>query len=101
LFTPARCRILQHNPYFSDNEPNEARVDQKKNVRLRRINRTYLSFNNREQEAINLYCRKYSVNNKSKFMREAILTEVLKRFDEDYPTLFEFEKPNLFFNRKR
>jgi len=75
-------------------------VDQKKNVRLRRINRTSLLFNSREQEAINLYCRKYSVNNKSKFMREAILTEVLKRFDEDYPTLFEFEKPNLFFNRK-
>ncbi len=75
-------------------------MDQKKNVRLRRINRTSLLFNSREQEAINLYCRKYSVNNKSKFMREAILTEVLKRFDEDYPTLFEFEKPNLFFNRK-
>jgi len=75
-------------------------VDQKKNVRLRRINRTSLLFNSREQEAINLYCRKYSVNNKSKFMREVILTEVLKRFDEDYPTLFEFEKPNLFFNRK-
>lgn len=75
-------------------------MDQKKNVRLRRINRTSLLFNSREQEAINLYCRKYSVNNKSKFMREVILTEVLKRFDEDYPTLFEFEKPNLFFNRK-
>lgn len=32
-------------------------------------------------------------------MREAIMTEVLKRFDEDYPTLFEFEKPNLFYTR--
>jgi hypothetical protein len=29
-------------------------------------------------------------------MRETILTAVLKKFDEDYPTLFEFEKPNLF-----
>jgi hypothetical protein len=72
-------------------------VDQKKDEKLRRTNRTSILFNQREQEAINLYCEKYKINNKSKFMREAIMTEVLKRFDEDYPTLFEFEKPNLFY----
>lgn len=75
-------------------------MDQKKNDRLRRIKKTSLLFNSREHEAINLYCEKYSIRNKSKFMREAILTEVLKRFDEDYPTLFEFEKPNLFYSKK-
>jgi hypothetical protein len=72
-------------------------VDQKKDEKLRRTNRTSILFNQREQEAITLYCEKYKINNKSKFMREAIMTEVLKRFDEDYPTLFEFEKPNLFY----
>ena len=72
-------------------------MDQKKDEKLRRTNRTCILFNQREQEAINLYCEKYKINNKSKFMREAIMTEVLKRFDEDYPTLFEFEKPNLFY----
>lgn len=72
-------------------------MDQKKDEKLRRTNRTSILFNQREQEAINLYCEKYKINNKSKFMREAIMTEVLKRFDEDYPTLFEFEKPNLFY----
>lgn len=46
--------------------------------------------------AIDAYCKKYKVDNKTKFMRETILTQVLKRFDSDYPTLFEFEKPNLF-----
>ncbi len=56
-------------------------------------------FNSRELEAINLYCDKYKINNRSKFMREAIMTEILKKFDEDYPTLFEFEKPNLFYSR--
>ncbi|MCF8226431.1 MAG: hypothetical protein K9J30_11195 [Bacteroidales bacterium] len=64
-----------------------------------RTSRTSLSFNQREKEAIDLYCHKYMISNKSKFMREAILTEVLKRFDEDYPTLFEFEKPNLFYQK--
>ncbi|MFO7933265.1 MAG: hypothetical protein R6U78_04200 [Bacteroidales bacterium] len=75
-------------------------MENKKDHRLRRIKRASLLFNSREQEAINLYCRKYSIRNRSKFMREAILTEVLKRFDEDYPTLFEFEKPNLFSDGK-
>lgn len=63
-------------------------MEQKKDEKLRRTNRASLLFNNREQEAINHYCEKYKIRNKSKFMREAILTEILKRFDEDYPTLF-------------
>ncbi|MFH0756886.1 MAG: hypothetical protein V2B15_06345 [Bacteroidota bacterium] len=68
-----------------------------KDEKLRRIHRTTLLFNGREKEALNLYCEKYKIPNKSKFMREAIMTEILKQFDADYPTLFEFEKPNLFY----
>ncbi|HYW96696.1 MAG TPA: hypothetical protein VE870_13965 [Bacteroidales bacterium] len=63
---------------------------------LLRKNRHSILFNNREMKAIEAYCRKYKVDNKSKFMRETIISEILKKFDEDYPTLFEFEKPNLF-----
>lgn len=63
---------------------------------LLRNNRISILFNNRELKAIEAYCKKYKVNNRSKFIRETLLTEVLKRFDEDYPSLFEFEKPNLF-----
>jgi hypothetical protein len=74
-------------------------VENKRDDKLKRTKRASLLFNGREQEAINLYCEKYRINNKSKFMREAIITEVLKRFDDDYPTLFEFEKPNLFYSR--
>lgn len=74
-------------------------MENPKDEKLRRTNRTSLLFNGREQEAINLYCEKYKIRNKSKFMREAIMTEILKRFDEDYPTLFEFEKPNLFYTK--
>lgn len=71
-------------------------MEAKRDEKLLRKKKAYLSFNQREREAIDLYCQKYKVTNKAKFMREIILTEVLKRFDEDYPTLFEFEKPNLF-----
>jgi hypothetical protein len=63
---------------------------------LLRKNRQTLLLNNRELKAIETYCNKYKIKNKSRFMRETILTAVLKKFDEDYPTLFEFEKPNLF-----
>ncbi len=74
-------------------------MDYKKDEKLRRSHRSSILFNNREREAINLYCEKYKISNRSKFMRETIMTEILKRFDEDYPTLFEFEKPNLFYTR--
>lgn len=74
-------------------------MEHKKDEKLRRSHRTSILFNNREREAINLYCEKYNIKNRSKFMRETIMTEILKRFDEDYPTLFEFEKPNLFYAR--
>ena len=56
--------------------------------KLIRRNSVTMRLNQREKEAIDLYCQKYKISNKAKFMREAILTKVLKRFDEDYPTLF-------------
>ncbi len=74
-------------------------MENKKDEKLRRTFRTSLLFNSREKDAINLYCEKYKIRNKSKFMREAIMVEILKKFDEDYPTLFEFEKPNLFYTK--
>lgn len=62
---------------------------------LKRIYRKSILFNKREIQAIDHYCKKYKIKNKSKFMREMIITSVLKKFDEDYPSLFE-KKPTLF-----
>ena len=80
--------VNKHNP--------ELNTRKFKDSNLLRRNRYAILFNNRELQAIETYCKKYNVDNKTKFMRETILTQVLKRFDKDYPTLFEFEKPNLF-----
>jgi len=63
-------------------------MEYKKDVDLLRLNKKTILFNNRELKAIELYCRKYRINNRSKFMREAIITSILKKLDEDYPTLF-------------
>jgi len=67
-----------------------------KEERLKRTRRMTIMLNPRETEALNTYFRRYKVRNRSKFMREAIITAVLRKFDEDYPTLFENESPTLF-----
>jgi hypothetical protein len=71
-------------------------IRKSKDINLLRRNPHLIRFNNREIKAIEAYCKKYRVENKTKFMRETILTEVLRKFDTDYPTLFDIEKPNLF-----
>jgi len=66
-----------------------------KDKSLKRVYRKTILFNKRELQAINHYCNKYKIKNKSKFMRETIILSILKKFDEDYPSLFE-QKPTLF-----
>jgi hypothetical protein len=56
---------------------------------LKRINKKVIAFNNKELKAIDFYCKKYRVENKTRFMREAIIKVILKKFDEDYPTLWD------------
>jgi len=63
---------------------------------LRRVNQKAIRFNEREMNAINHYCQKFKIENKSKFMREAIITEVLRKFDQNYPTLWEDAQLKLF-----
>ena len=66
---------------------------------LRRKNRLSLLLNNRELKAIGIYCSRYRVKNKSEFMRATIMKAIIKRFDEEYPTLWEESEPTLF-NKK-
>lgn len=63
-------------------------MENKKNIDLLRKNKKSILFNDREMKAIESYCRKYKIDNRSKFMREAIITSILKKFEDDYPTLF-------------
>ncbi|MDA3952143.1 MAG: hypothetical protein PF485_00715 [Bacteroidales bacterium] len=66
-----------------------------KDESLKRVHRKTILFNKREIQAIEHYLKKYKIKNNSKFMREVIITSVLKKFDDDYPSLFE-KKPTLF-----
>jgi hypothetical protein len=68
-----------------------------KKEQMKRMHRQSFMLNELEMKAINRYCKKYKVSNRSRFMRETIFTAILKKFEDDHPTLFEVEeKPNLF-----
>jgi hypothetical protein len=55
---------------------------------LLRVKKATILFNNKEFKAIDAYCKKYGIRNRSKCLRELILSSVLKKFEDDYPTLF-------------
>jgi len=52
--------------------------------------------NNREMKALGIYCTRYRIKNKSEFLRETVMKAILKRFEEEHPTLWEAPEPSLF-----
>jgi len=52
--------------------------------------------NDREMRALDIFCNRYRIRNKSEFFRETIMKAILKRFDEEHPTLWEESEPTLF-----
>jgi len=59
------------------------------NIKLKRKHAVSLLLNDYELQAFNKYCSRYKVKNKAKFMRETIVSAILKKFDTDYPSLFD------------
>ena len=52
--------------------------------------------NSREARALGIYCSRYRVKNRSEFMRETIMKAIIKRFEDEHPTLWEEPEPTLF-----
>jgi hypothetical protein len=67
-----------------------------KEERLKRTNRLSVMLNNREMKALGVYCNRYRIKNKSEFFRETVMKYILKRFEEEHPTLWEESEPTLF-----
>ncbi|HUX96156.1 MAG TPA: hypothetical protein VMV47_10525 [Bacteroidales bacterium] len=74
----------------------EGRKTAYKEDRLRRTTRLSLMLNSREMKALGIYCNRYRIKNKSEFMRATIMKAILKRFEEEHPTLWEENEPSLF-----
>lgn len=54
-----------------------------------RTHRVDILLNDSELRALNRYCEKYGVRNRSRFVRETLMRSVLKQFEKDSPTLFD------------
>lgn len=54
-----------------------------------RKNRVSILLNDNEMRALERYCEQYTVSNRSRLIREALMRNILKRFDNDSPTLFD------------
>jgi hypothetical protein len=59
---------------------------------LRRKHKHQILLNDYEIDALNRYCKKHKILNKSKVIREALFTKVWQSFEDDYPTLFGKEE---------
>jgi hypothetical protein len=65
---------------------------------LRRKKRLSLLLNSREARALSIYCSRYRIRNRSEFLRNTIMKEIIKRFSDEHPTLWE-EKERTLFNQ--
>jgi len=54
-----------------------------------RTHRQIFTLNDEENRALIRYISKYKVQNKSKFIREALMLTIIKKLEEDHPTLFD------------
>lgn len=54
-----------------------------------RIHRQLFTLNEEENNALIRYMTKYKVQNKSKFIRETLMIAIIRKFEEDHPTLFD------------
>jgi hypothetical protein len=52
--------------------------------------------NMREAKTLGVFCNRYRIKNKSEFLRTTIMKEILKRFEEEHPTLWEENERTLF-----
>ena len=61
----------------------------KKKKNSLRTHKYVFTLNDEEDRALNRYFEKYKIQNKSRFIRETLIFSILKRFEEDQPTLFD------------
>ncbi len=54
-----------------------------------RNHRVSIMLNDSEMRALERYCERYTVTNRSKLIRQTLMQNILKRFDQDNPTLFD------------
>ncbi len=63
-------------------------MTKKKPIVNTRLKNVHFSLNEKEYDLLCAYAKKYKIQNRSRWIRETIITHILKNLDLDYPTLF-------------
>ncbi len=64
-----------------------------KGEKLPRKHSIQILLNEKEKKVLDNYCKKYRISNRSKFIRELVVSEILEQLDKDYPSLFDNIQP--------
>ncbi|MDR1198194.1 MAG: hypothetical protein LBK94_04170 [Prevotellaceae bacterium] len=56
--------------------------------KAKRTHRQTITFNDMEMSVITNFCFKYKITKRTKFFREAIISTILQKIEENHPTLF-------------
>lgn len=54
-----------------------------------RTHKVTILLNDQEQRALDRFCERYEVANRSRLIRETLMRAILKKIDNDQPTLFD------------
>jgi len=54
-----------------------------------REHRVSILLNESEQRILDRFCERYGVRNRSRLVRETLMRAILKKMDNDQPTLFD------------
>lgn len=64
----------------------------KKKRRIARPHKVLLKLGDREYKALEQYCREYKISNRSEWLRDLMMTEIISRLEGDSPYLFAEEE---------
>ena len=54
-----------------------------------REHKVSILLNEQEQRALDRFCEKYGVSNRSRLIRETLMRAILQKIENDQPTLFD------------
>ncbi len=60
----------------------------KRKAALRRVHRQVIYLNDKEMAAVQEYCDRFGIKEKSSLFREAAMERILSQLDDCHPTLF-------------
>lgn len=91
IFVAAVPRLPKHSD-FGKKKQNASAPDpdylKKRRASLRRTHRQVIYLNDKELDAVQEYCVRFGIKERSTLFREAAMARILAQLDDSHPTLF-------------